>query len=153
MDDSPPDPADGYVVNCEAAVYRDGEYLLAERAATEDHAAGMLSLIGGKLEAGGGEPDALRETVRRELREEVGVEVGELVFVTSSTFVSDTDNLVVNVVFLAEYADGTPEPREPEEVASVHWAAPEEFAAFDSLPEFTRGYLEQIEVRREELGW
>lgn len=153
MDDSPPDPADGYVVNCEAAVFRDGEYLLAERAAQEDHAAGLLSLIGGKLEAGGGETDALRDTVRRELREEVAVEVGELAFVTSSTFVSDTGSLVVNIVFLAEYADGTPEPREPEEVASVHWIAPEEFGDFDSLPPFTVDYLEQVEARRRELGW
>jgi len=44
----------------------------------------MLSLIGGKLEAGGGAADVLRDTVRRELLEEVGVEVGELAFVTST---------------------------------------------------------------------
>ncbi|MFT4911057.1 MAG: hypothetical protein ACI9TI_002239 [Natronomonas sp.] len=36
MTDDPP----RYVVNVEAAIHREGESLLAERSATEDHAAG-----------------------------------------------------------------------------------------------------------------
>ena len=39
-----------YFVNVEGAVVRDGEYLLVERAAAEEHAAGLLGFPGGKVE-------------------------------------------------------------------------------------------------------
>ena len=158
-----------YVVNVEAAVYRDsetappsrtgggetadGEYLLAERSPDEDHAAGTLSLIGGKVEGDETGDAVLEQTVRRELREEVGVEVDAVEYVTSSAFVTDDGAPVVNAVFLARYADGEPRPREPEEVAAVHWRTPDAVLGDDDVPSFTRRYVEGAEARRRRLGW
>lgn len=143
-----------FVVNAEAAVYRDGAYLLAERAPEEDHAAGARSLIGGKVEADGeGGDDVLAATVRREVREEVGVDVGAVAYVTSSRFVDDTGVPVVNTVFLACHADGEPRVREREEVASVDWVGPDAVQADESVPAFTKAYVAAAERRRQDLGW
>ena len=39
-----------FIVNTEAAIYRDGSYLLCRRSEKEEHAPGGLALIGGKVE-------------------------------------------------------------------------------------------------------
>lgn len=142
-----------FVVNAEAAVYWDGAYLLVERAATEDHAAGALSLVGGTVEGDGAGDDVLVATVRREVREEVGVDLDEVVYVASSRFVDDGGTPVVNAVFLARHAGGTPTVREPAEVASVDWYAPEALQSHDAVPPFTREYVAAADRRRRARGW
>jgi ADP-ribose pyrophosphatase YjhB (NUDIX family) len=67
-----------YVVNVQAAIARDGEFLLARRAENEDHGAGTMALVGGTVEGMSEAEDALERTVRREVREEVGVVVDDL---------------------------------------------------------------------------
>jgi 8-oxo-dGTP diphosphatase len=142
-----------FVVNAEAAVYRDGQYLLAERAAAEDHAAGALSLVGGKVEPDKEGEDVLAATVRREVHEEVGVELDEVVYVTSSRFVDDGGTPVVNAVFLARHAAGEPRVREPEELADVAWLVADAALDHDDVPTFTREYLAAVDERRRALGW
>lgn len=141
-----------YVVNAEAAVYRDGEYLLARRSADEDHAAGTWSLIGGKVESVDVEGDVLRETVRREVKEEVGVDVGDLRYVESGGFVADEGSRVVNAVFLGAYAGGEARVREPEEVGAVEWVDADRLDDLD-VPPFVAAYLESIDELRRGLGW
>jgi 8-oxo-dGTP diphosphatase len=142
-----------FVVNAEAAVYRDGQYLLAERAAAEDHAAGALSLVGGKVEPDEEGEDVLEATVRREVHEEVGVELDEVAYVTSGRFVDDGGTPVVNAVFLARHAAGEPRVREPEELAGVQWVAADVALDHEDVPRFTREYLAAIDERRRALGW
>lgn len=139
-----------FVVNVAAAVYRSGEYLLVERAAGEDHAAGELSLVGGTVEQEEGGDDVLAATARREVREETGVEVGEVAYVTSATFEDDEGSPCVNVVFLGRHESGNGAIREPDEMAAVHWLAPDELA--DASP-WTRSYVDAAEQRRRELDW
>lgn len=140
----------GFAVNVEAAVHRDGEYLLVERAAAEDHAAGELALVGGTVEPVESGDDVLAATARREVSEEVGVAVGAVAYVTSATFESDRGTPCVNVVFLARHGAGDAEVREPEEVAAVHWRRPGDV---DDAPPYTREYVVEAEERRRELGW
>ena len=142
-----------FAVNVEAAVHREGEYLLAERAATEDHAAGARSLVGGTVEREEDGEDVLAATVRREVREEVGVRIGETAYVTSAQFVDDGGTPCVNVVLLARHEAGEGEVREPEEVARVGWFTPEAVRAHEDVPAFTREYVAAAEERRRELGW
>ena len=144
MSEDPPT----YVVNVEAAIHRDGEYLLVERSAAEDHAAGQLSLVGGKVEADGATDRPLEGTVKREVREEVGVEITDLAYVTSAAFVADDGANVTNVVFRARYEDGEARPRDPEEVAAVHWRTPAEIDDANDVPAFTREYVGLAEADR-----
>jgi len=134
-----------YVVNVDCAVRRGEEYLFVERAASEEHAAGQLAFPGGKLEDPPAGEDAVAATARREVHEETGVEVRDVAYVTSGTFVSDTGDDVLNVVATGDYADGEAHPREPEEIGAVHWLTPDELATRDP-PEFMLGYVDAVEA-------
>jgi 8-oxo-dGTP diphosphatase len=137
-----------HVVNVDGAVARardDGstEYLLVERSAEEDHAAGLLGLPGGKFEPEPGIDHAVETTVRREIEEEIGVAVGDVEYVCSGTFETDTGHQCLNVVTRCEYEGGEAHPREPEEVAAVHWLTRDDLRARDDVPAFTETYVER----------
>ncbi|QPV62132.1 NUDIX domain-containing protein [Halosimplex litoreum] len=119
------------------------EYLLIERSAEEDHAAGLLGLPGGKLEPGPGTDHAVEATVRREIEEEVGLTVGGVEYVCSGTFETDTGYQCLNVVTLCEHVGGDARPREPDEVAAVHWLTLDDLRAREDVPEFTETYVER----------
>ena len=139
--------ADSYVVNVEAAVVRDGEYLLVERAAGEEHAAGLLAFPGGTVERSP-DGDAIAATARRELAEEVGVDAGAVEYVHSRTFEAEDGTRCLNVVTLCSHAGGEPRAREPAEVAAVHWLAPAELRADDRAPDYLGADVDRIEAMR-----
>ena len=136
-----------YVVNVDVAVHDDDTYLLIERAASEDHAAGQLAFPGGKLEAPPGTDGAIAATARREVREEVGLELGPVEYVCSRTFRADDGTRCLNVVTRAPRAGGTATAREPDEVAAVHWLTPAEVRSREP-PAYLLGYLEQVAASR-----
>lgn len=142
-----------YVVNVEAAIYADGSYLLVRRAQAEDHAAGALALVGGKVEGVTDATDVLEATLAREVDEEVGVAVTDLRYVESVAFVTDAGDPVVDVVFLCRHEAGTPTVRDDEEVAAVTWMTPEAVLADDDVPPWTARSVEAAEERRQALGW
>ena len=113
-----------FIVNVEGAVEKDGRYLMIVRGANVSHAPGALSFPGGKVEAADGPDDALESTLRREIREEVGVEVeDEMRYVESRRFDTDDGKRVVDVTFLCRYRSGTPSA-DPAEVEEVRWMTP-----------------------------
>ncbi|MFC7142197.1 NUDIX hydrolase [Halosimplex aquaticum] len=138
-----------YVVNVDGVVTRDGEYLLIERGAEEEHAPGILGLPGGKLEDPPDGDDAIEATVRREIAEEVGIEVGAVEYVCSGTFEADTGEQCLNVVTLCEYVGGEPAPQDLAEVAAVHWLTREELREHADVPAFTESYVDRAEAVRD----
>jgi 8-oxo-dGTP diphosphatase len=120
------------------------EYLLVERGAAEDHAAGLLGLPGGKLDPEPGIDHAVETTVRREIEEEVGLTVGSVEYVCSSTFEADTGHPCLNVVTRCEYDGGEARPCDPEEVAAVHWVTRADLRAREDVPAFTETYVERV---------
>jgi len=141
-----------YLVNVEGAVVRDGEYLLIERAADEEHAAGLLGFPGGKVETAPGVEAPIEATVRRELREEVGIEVVAVEYVHSRIFETKVGAACFNVVTLCEHEDGEARVRSPEEVAAVHWLTPEEIASHEAAPGFLERDVERLETHRRQRG-
>lgn len=102
-----------------AVVLREGRVLLAQRK-SGTHLAGAWELPGGKVE-----PDEdPREAVRRELREELGVEVevGDIVDVTFHRY---PEKSVLLLFYGATLAASSPEPR-PLDVADLMWARAED---------------------------
>jgi 8-oxo-dGTP pyrophosphatase MutT (NUDIX family) len=144
-----------YVVNVEAVVWGEarGKYLMIVRGETEDIAPGTLTPPGGKVEVQGLVYDVLEETLRREVTEETGVELkGGLGYVESHSFDAGAST-IVDIVFLARYASGTPAARDGEEVASIEWLTCDDIMSDPRVMPWTRDTMRLAEARRQELGW
>ena len=124
------------------------------RGERESHAPGVLTFPGGKVENARDVDNVLEETLRREIREEVGVGVhDDMVYVESKAFVADDDEPVVDVVFLCRYRSGEPAIGDPGEVAAVRWMTAGEVLAHPQTPPWTRRSIELAEKKRITKGW
>jgi 8-oxo-dGTP pyrophosphatase MutT (NUDIX family) len=94
-----------YVVNVSVFLRRSGRWLLIRRGAGESPAPGQLGDVGGKVDSqAAAEPDILESTARREVLEEVGLDLTgvPLRFAESALFTTDDGDPVVNVLFAAD---------------------------------------------------
>jgi len=137
--------AAGFAVNVEAVIYDGDRYLVAFRSEQETHAGGTLAFAGGKVE-GTDTGDVLEETLRREIREEVGVEVNDLVYVESHSFGQAPP--CVDIVFLCRYLSGTPTAVDPAEVSAVRWMTLAEVLAHPQTPPCIARSLEAADAKR-----
>lgn len=144
--------ADSYIVNVEGALVKDGRYLMVVRG-EEEYAPGGLNFPGGKVEGASNTDDVLEETLRREIAEEVGLEVhSQMAYVRSSAFLAE-DSPVVDIVFLCRWKSGEAMAADPAEVAAVRWMAAPEIIEHPEIPPWTRLALEMAEKVRMERGW
>ncbi|KPV56341.1 DNA mismatch repair protein MutT [Paenibacillus sp. A3] len=138
-----------FIVNVEGAVCRDDQWLLITRSMKEEHAGGTLSLVGGKVDVEGNTLDILERTVKRELNEEIGIEIKDAVtFVYSSSFVTADGGNVINVVFLCDYDSGTAHRKSPDEVEAVHWMTYEEIMNHPKAPPWTKESIKRAAAAR-----
>ncbi|GGA43956.1 NUDIX hydrolase [Psychrobacillus lasiicapitis] len=116
-----------FLINVEAAVFKEDKWLLIRRSTKEAHAGGELSLVGGTVEREGDSTAILERTLHRELWEEVGVEVKDpILYVRNTSFVLASGKEVVDIVFLCEFDKGEPYAKSSDEVESVHWMTTDE---------------------------
>ena len=135
-----------FIVNTEAAIYRDGLYLLCRRSEKEEHAPGGLGLVGGKVELEGATSDILERTIAREVEEEVGLVIeGRPRYVHSTSFLTDQGEPVVNVIFLCEEFSGEPYAVSADEVAAVYWMTPEEVYDHPEAADYLKEYVQKAE--------
>ncbi|WP_096186560.1 NUDIX hydrolase [Evansella halocellulosilytica] len=140
-----------FIVNVEGAILKDRKWLLIKRSEKEEHAGGQLSLVGGKVDDEGNSRDILERTLKREIFEEVGIEVANLQYVNSSSFVTDTGIKVVDIVFLCDHKSGEPYPKSPDEVDDVVWLTTDEIVHHPDFPEYLKENVEladQLAARR-----
>lgn len=138
-----------YIVNVCVALKRGDRWLLIVRHPGLGHAGGTLAIVGGKLEELSPVDDVLEATVRREVAEEIGVDLTgvPLHYAESTFFVSDIGNPVVNVVFAAELPEGDePYPAAPEEVSAVAWLTQEELEVAPDCPSWTLQNIRRAEM-------
>jgi 8-oxo-dGTP pyrophosphatase MutT (NUDIX family) len=143
-----------FVVVVHGAIVRDGRYLMIVRALDEEQAPGALGFPGGKVERTDGPDQVLEQTLRREVAEEVGLEIAqETFYLESAAFTMDTGEPAVSVVFLCQYR-GTGEPvSESDEVDSASWMTPSEVVADPRAPEWMPATIERAERLRGQVGW
>ena len=135
-----------FIVNVEGAVRKDDKWLIIERSNKEDHAGGLLSLVGGKVDKEGNSSDILERTVKREVLEEVGVKVKEkLTYIHSTSFTTDTGKNVVDIVYLCEYKSGEAFPKSPDEVEKVLWLTTEEILNHYNSPDYLKESIKKAE--------
>ncbi|MBU9722727.1 MULTISPECIES: NUDIX hydrolase [Bacillaceae] len=134
-----------FIVNVEGAIHLDGKWLMIRRSKKEEHAGGLLSLVGGTCEQEGNSADILERTLHREVFEEIGVEVENLKYVNSSSFVSDSGRHVVDIVFLCHHKSGTPYAKSTEEVDEVVWMTTSEILNHEEIPRFLKENIKLAE--------
>ena len=112
-----------------AVLLERGRVLLTQRK-TGTHLAGSWEFPGGKVEPG----EDPREALRRELREELGIEarVGEIVDVTFHRY-EEAEKAVLLLFFEAAREAGSPEPQAVD-VAAFRWARGEELRVEEFPP-------------------
>lgn len=111
-------------LGCGAAIRdADGRWLLARRLTAPE--AGHFGLLGGKIEPG----EATRAAIRREIAEEIGVEIETLGFLCAVDQIGPDGAHWVSIVERARIVAGAAAIREPDKLADLGWFAP------DALPE------------------
>jgi 8-oxo-dGTP diphosphatase len=126
-----------FIVNVEAAIYRNGSYLIIQRGMIEEHAAGALSLPGGKLDHIEVSPEALELALVREVYEEVGIRLGSLSYIESKTFAMDTGEMCLSICFLCQDFRGQGEIKSIEEVRKLQWLTWGEIIKNPATPPWT----------------
>ncbi len=130
-----------YSVVVNALVVKDKKILLAKRSMEEKHVPGLWSPPGGKLEATGVSWGALQKTAKREVKEEVGVEINDkMLLLENNTFEHDEDGLlVIAITFLCFYRNGTPKPLE--DTTAVKWISEKEIDNYEFTHSNVRRYV------------
>ncbi len=91
----------------------------------------------------------MERTVRREIYEEVGIELKQSIdFLYSSSFALDDGRNVINVVFLCEYDKGTAHSKSPDEVDEVYWMTYDEILSVSLVPPWTMESITRAENQR-----
>jgi 8-oxo-dGTP diphosphatase len=125
------------------AILERGRVLLTRRKAGT-HLEGYWELPGGKVQPG----EDPREALRRELLEELGIEVtvGEIIDVTFHRY-EDAQKAVLLLFFEATRLAGSPEPRAID-VAAFEWADARGLEP-DRFPPADRAVLEKLRAKLE----
>lgn len=116
---------------------KDRNILVAKRDENDDIYPGLWGIPGGKMEI---TDPSIEESVRREVREEVNVEVSELTLVSNNTRVHNDINKLF-MVFTSTYKSGDPAPLE--EMSEVRWFKFEELSK-EMMTPFTYDIIANI---------
>jgi 8-oxo-dGTP diphosphatase len=107
-----------------AIIEKDGKILLTKRL-DGVHREGKWEFPGGKVNIG----ENPKETIKREIREELGINIGvDSIFEISSYVYEDADKQVILMAFKCEFKGGDIEKKE---VADYAWVKPEEMGKYD----------------------
>ena len=137
------------IVNVEAAIYKGDKWLVIKRSEKEEHAPGIISFVGGKVELNEASINILEETLKREIVEEVRIEVyDDLQYVESKSFFTDKGDPVVDIVFLCKYKSGEPHCASEDEVAGVFWLTAQEIFEDVNTPIWVKQSLKIAEKMR-----
>jgi 8-oxo-dGTP diphosphatase len=136
-----------FYVNVEGAVSKEDRWLIIGRSMKEEHAGGLLSLVGGTVENEGNSKDILERTIKRELYEEVGVKVKDKIkFVRNTSFKLENGNEVIDIVFLCEFDKGEPFAKSSDEVDAVYWMTTDEILNHPKAPIWLKESIQEAEV-------
>lgn len=116
-----------------AAIVRDGRALISKRGSEPEK--GRYDVPGGFLNAGEEALDGLRRELREELGVEVDVTMNDCVQMATHTY-GDEEDYVLAIGFLARLVSGDPEPSD--DVADIDWVTLDELDDIDFAWEHDR---------------
>lgn len=112
------------IVNC-VIINGEGKVLIAQRSLEEGHEGGKWSIPGGKIESTGEKHGILLKNIKKEILEEVGIEIfDDIILVHDNTFTRSNGYDVLALVFVCKYKSGEAKPLE--DTIDVKWIGREE---------------------------
>jgi len=105
----------------------DGKILIVKRSREDDHAPELWETVGGGMD----EEISPEENLKREILEEVGIEVLVREPFNVFSFTKDTGEFKVGITFVCEYVSG--EVRLSNEHTEFQWISPEDFKKYASV--------------------
>lgn len=131
-----------HVVAVFAFVEKSGKILLARRSKKDPQTPGVWFIPGGKVEMNLGH-NVLLETLKREIKEEVGIEIKDnIIFLSDDGFIRVSGHHVIGLVFLCRWRGGEVKPLEDQE--EVRWFTKEELKDFSELPEYFKPHVAKL---------
>lgn len=113
-----------YAVTVCVLIRRDDRWLLVLRAPGVAYAPNVIGMIGGHVEVSNPMPSVLEVTARREVAEEVGLDLSgvSLHYLESEFFITDGGERQITVTFTAESPPGVePYVNAPDELVDFSW--------------------------------
>ncbi len=125
-----------HVVAVMGIVKKGNKYLIARRSKDDPQQGGQWSFPGGKVDFQI-EENIIENTLKREILEEVGIEINDNVeLIYNNSFIRVSGHHVIMLVFLCHYKSGEAQALEGQEV--VKWVSIEELIDMKSeLPKYT----------------
>lgn len=138
------DNANFFIVAVKAWVKKGDKYLLARRGLNEIHMPGVWSLPGGKVENEGEVVDVMQATLKKEIMEEVGLEItDEIELVFNNTFDRSDGSPVVGLTFLCYWKSGAAKPLE--DTSEVKWFTLDELKNLEEVEDFLKREIKRLE--------
>ncbi|MBM7624463.1 NUDIX hydrolase [Sporohalobacter salinus] len=134
------------IVSVEAAIFRGDKWLIIKRSDKEEHAPGILTLLSGKVKElnpnSHSTENILERNLRREIYEEVGIEIyDDVKYIGSKSFVINSNDTVVDTIFLCRYKRGVARCKSKEEVSAVYWMTLPEIIENEQIPDYVKKNL------------
>jgi len=136
-----------FLVVVECAIELQNKFLFIKRPKGV-HAAGLLAFPGGKVEYGdGGENrDILMQAIKREVLEEVGLDlIDPINFLTSSCFIDSHNTQVLDVIFHCRIRNSCAEVKPSlREVPEYYWLTASEAMNHKNTPIWLQHYISYL---------
>jgi len=139
-----------------AIIVKDDKYLITRRSLTKKRFPGKWTVPGGKMETSDYLKlskdtefywyNVLERTLKREVKEEVGLEIAKVEYVTSLARVHEDGSPSLVISCMADYVSGDVKPQ-PEETDQFVWVSLEEAKKYDLL-DGIYDELEMVENKR-----
>jgi|SRR5579884_4062137 len=140
-----------------AIIQKDGKFLIIKRSATKKRFPNMWTVPGGKLETSDYTSlpkdttdywyNVLEKTLRREVKEEVGIDIDHIEYVTSLATVHQDGAPSLVISCLADYSSGEITLQE-EEADDFAWVSLDEAKEYDLID----GIYDELEMAAKKLS-
>lgn len=131
-----------FIVLVKCWVQKGNKFLIARRAETEVHAAGVWSIPGGKVD----EKDTdsvLQVTLAKEVEEEVGLTIENRISLIHNNSFTRSDGVhVVGLTFISQHKKGT--AKALDQTSEIAWLTLEELQARTDLEDFMKREIEML---------
>ena len=139
-----------YIVNVEAVIFKNDKYLIIKRSEKEEHAPGIYSNVGGKVEVKKPQKEVLEKTLIREVEEEVDLKLKPpFSYIESKSFLLDSNELIIDIIFLCEYKEGMAKAKDEEEVDKVYWFTYNEIMEHNMIEDWLKVTINRAEELRD----